>query len=154
MVLTLTACRERAPAPGTFPPRTGKAFVVASDDGWTLTAQDSTAGMCLELAKGGDKRTGCGFEVPERNAVSYFAARLGGTRYLAGPVARTARAVVVRLADGRSLRTEARAATRLGTDVFVIDIPFGDPTAVLALGGGDEELGAVQTPVDPWGEPT
>ena len=149
-LLMLAACSGSAPKlAGNVPSPIGDAVEVAAQDGWRLLAQQSQFGQCLELAANDESELACGFEVPERHDVSYFAAQLGSDRFLAGPVVADAATVRVELVDRDPLDVPVIEA-EIGTYVYVVRVPGGLCARVVALDSDGGELDSVEMPEDPW----
>lgn len=149
--LAATAC-SGSDAPDTvegLPSPVGTAQEVARGDGWRLVAQDSELGLCLELFANEDESFGCGFEVPERHHVGYFAAELGPDRFLAGPVDEAVTQVMVQRVGGDPIRTRP-VDTSIGVGVYVVRVQGGAIRRVVALGATGQRLDALETPRDPW----
>ena len=127
-----SGCSDSSPATsGEIPSPVGPPREVAAHDGWRLVAQDSEFGPCLELSANGESGFGCGFEVPDRHLVGYFAPMLGNDRFVAGPVVDEAATVRVELLDGAAVETET-IGTSLGTNVYVLRVRSGRTKRVIA----------------------
>jgi hypothetical protein len=147
-----------------FPRRRGPAVEVARGTqgayGWRLVAQDSEIGLCLEMGRmdgSGGADLGCGFEVPEKHMVRFFAhagmAAGAEHRFFAGLVARDVVMVRVELREAEPVDVEP-IGLNAGFEVnfFVAPVP-GDamPLSVVALGPGGQELDRQAGPADPFG---
>ena len=149
-LLVLAACSDAGPSiAGNVPSPIGDVVEVAADDGWQLLGQKSQFGQCLELVANDETELACGFEVPERHDVSYFAALLGSERFLAGPVVAEAAKVRVEFVDRDSLDVPVIDA-EIGTSVYVVRVPGGACARVVALNSDGGELDSVDLPKDPW----
>lgn len=135
------------PASEGFPEREGDPVELASggegEMAWSVTVQGSVAGLCIliEGAAEGQMAEGCGFEVPERNAVSSFRFPrddAAGYAVVAGQAAPDATAVRLELVDGGVLEPELQDdPTGAGeAQVYVAEVvPAQAVVAVEALAG-------------------
>lgn len=139
------------PEPAGFPERVGEPVELASGGegelAWQVTLQESVAGLCIliEGAGAGQMAEGCGFEVPESNAVSSFRFPpddSAGYAIVAGQTDPEATAVRVELADGAVVEPELRDDPT-GTSearVYVAEVVPAQPVVAVEALAGDEVL--------------
>jgi hypothetical protein len=168
-LLVVAGCGSESAEPGLgverpFPRRMGPAREVAQgiDGGyrWRLVAQDSEIGLCLEMGmveRHGKVDLGCGFDVPEKHMVRFFAhtGMVAGAvhRFLAGPVAREVAIVRVELQGTDPVDVEPFGLDA-GFDVrfFVSPVPGNaELLSVVALDPGGREIDSQNVPADPFG---
>lgn len=150
------------PEPRGFPERVGEPVALASGGqdqaAWEVTLQESEAGLCIliEGAAEGQMAEGCGFEVPERNAVSSYRFPrddAAGYAVVAGQADPDATAVRVELADGQVLEPELQDDPT-GTSaarVYVVEVAPAQPVVAVEALAGEEVLQRRELPAETAG---
>lgn len=126
---------------GGFPERVGERVVLATGEAgrWEVSLQESVAGLCILVREpSGDRREGCGFEVPERHDVAALVYQGESYQVVAGPVVSAASEVRIELEGGEHVEAEVRddpTGSSDGASVYVAEVPPGRVVAVEALEG-------------------
>ncbi|CAN5774533.1 hypothetical protein BH20ACT7_BH20ACT7_12970 [soil metagenome] len=150
----LTACTPAAPdsEQGTrqteFPRRVGEPVQVAEggrgDNAWTVVAQKSQLGTCLELRDDATETVSCGFEVPRNHDVGFVThdRRDGSAWVVAGVAASDVAVLEVQLAGGERVRVDPQPPSDgFRTVFFAAQLPDSARVdAVIATDGDGRRL--------------
>ncbi|CAN5742533.1 hypothetical protein BH24ACT14_BH24ACT14_09240 [soil metagenome] len=150
----LTACTASPPesSPNArrteFPRRVGEPVGVAEggrgDNAWTVVAQKSELGTCLELRDDATETVSCGFEVPRNHDVGFVThdRKDGSTWVVAGVAARDVAGIDVQLAGGERMRVDPVAPPDgFRTAFFAAPLPgSAKVSAVVAVDGEGRRL--------------
>lgn len=131
-----------------FPRRVGEPVEVAEggrgDNAWTVVAQRSELGTCLELRDDAAETVSCGFEVPRNHDVGFVThdRKDGSAWVVAGVAASDVASIDVRLAGGERVPADlVPPPDGFRTAFFAATLPdSGEVDAVVAVDGEGRRL--------------